>query len=122
MENKLIEIYLLICHIYDMNKHLHLQENRNGLPNLTVPELITIYLFGQLNGQFKHRHIYNFTRHYWFDWFPALGSYQAFNRRLKLLQNHFHAVFDFLLAGLQRDNRHQTSDYLIDSMPVMLAL
>ena len=121
MENKLIEIYLLICHIYDMNKHLHLQENRNRLPNLSVPELMTIYLFGQLNGQFKHRHIYNFTRHYWFEWFPALGSYQAFNRRLNLLENHFHAVFDFLLADLHSDAQHQSNDYLIDSMPVMLA-
>ncbi len=121
MENKLIEIYLLVCHIYDMNKHLHLQENRNGLPNLTVPELMTIYLFGQLNGQFKHRHIYNFTRRYWLAWFPALPSYQAFNRRLNLLENHFHAVFDFLLADLQSDTSHKSTDYLIDSLPIMLA-
>jgi len=122
VENKLIEIYLLVCHIYDMNKHLHLQENRNRLPNLTVPELMTIYLFGQLNGHFRHRHIYNFIRHYWSDWFPALGSYQAFNRRLNLLENNFHALFDALLSGLpQREAAAETNDYLVDSMPIMLA-
>ena len=53
MENKLIEIYLLVCHFYDMNKRLHLQENRNRQPTLSVAELMTIYLFGQLNGHFK---------------------------------------------------------------------
>lgn len=123
MENKLIEIYLLVCHIYDMNKHLHLQENRNRLPTLSVPELMTIYLFGQLNGQFKHRHIFDFTRRYWSVWFPALPSYQAFNRRLNLLENHFHALFDFLLADLHHSGAPtaQTSDCLIDSLPIMLA-
>ena len=59
MKNKLIEIYLLVCHIYDMNKHLHLQENRNKKPTITASELMTIYLFGNLNGHFKKRHSNN---------------------------------------------------------------
>ena len=122
MEHKLIEIYLLCCHSYDMQTKLHLQPNRNGKPTLTVPELMTIYLFGQLNGHFKKRAIYNFTRHYWADWFPALPSYQAFSRRLNLLENNFQALFAHLLAPLKAETaRFQTPDHLIDSMPVMLA-
>lgn len=124
MKNKLIEIYLLVCHIYDMNNHLHLQENRNNLPTITIPELMTIYLFGQLNGHFKKRHIYDFICNYWAEWFPDLPSYQAFNRRLNLLESDFQTVFAYLLAHL---NRHQRTrggggDHLIDSMPVMLAM
>lgn len=121
MENKLIEIYLLVCHLYDMHKELHLQANRNGRDYLSVPELMTVYLFGQLNGRFKHRHIYDFIKDYWSAWFPALGSYQAFNRRLNLLENHFHLLFDFLLTDLPIGDNQPTCDYLIDSMPVMLA-
>jgi len=57
VENKLIEIYLLVCHLYDMQTELHWQPNRNRQPYLSVPELITIYLFGQLNGHCKKRSI-----------------------------------------------------------------
>lgn len=121
MENKLIEIYLLVCHIYDMNKHLHLQDNRNQIPTLTVPELMTIYLFGSFNGHFKKRHIFDFIKNYWRDWFPNLPSYQAFNRRLNLLENDFQALFAHLFEQSRRRRATPTSDYLIDSMPIMLA-
>ncbi|MDQ3040793.1 MAG: hypothetical protein M3R11_00230 [Acidobacteriota bacterium] len=60
MENKLIEIYLLVWHLYDMQAELHWQPNRNGQICSSVPELMTIYLFGRLNGHFKKRSIYTF--------------------------------------------------------------
>ena len=122
MENKLIEIYLLCCQSYDMQTQLHLQPNRNGKPCLTVPELMTIYLFGQLNGHFKKRAIYNFVNHYWRTHFPALPSYQAFSRRLNLLESHFQSLLGGLLTELAADqSRFHTLDHLIDSMPVLLA-
>ncbi len=121
MENKLIEIYLLVCHVYDMNKHLQMQENRNRQPTLSVAELMSIYLFGQLNGHFKKRHIYDFINNYWRECFPALPSYQAFCRRLNLLENHFHSLFGCLLEQIKADDRLCSLDHLVDSMPVMLA-
>ncbi|MGI8849931.1 MAG: IS982 family transposase [Pyrinomonadaceae bacterium] len=122
MENKLIEIYLLVCHLYDMQSELHWQPNRNAQPYLSVPELMTIYLFGQLNGHFKKRGIYDFTSHYWRAWFPSLGSYQAFCRRLNLLENHFQMLLGGLLTQLQQSAEEvRTLDHLIDSMPVILA-
>ena len=105
-----------------MQTQFHLQPNRNGRLCLTVPELMTIYLFGQLNGHFKKRAIYNFTLHYWRACFPALPSYQAFSRRLNLLENNFQFMFGYLLKELQtEESGFQTPDHLIDSMPVMLA-
>jgi hypothetical protein len=105
-----------------MQTEFHLQSNRNGKPSLTVPELMTIYLFGQLNGHFKKRAIYNFINHYWRAHFPALPSYQAFSRRLNLLENNFQSMFGYLLGELQKEESgFQTPDHLIDSMPVMLA-
>lgn len=105
-----------------MNKHLHLQENRNRQPTITAPELMTIYLFGQLNGHFKKRHIYSFINHYWADWFPALPSYQAFNRRLNLLEAHFQTVFAHLLTHLNKEQKTFGVDHLIDSMPIISAI
>lgn len=105
-----------------MNKHLHLQENRNSHPTISTPELMTIYLFGQLNGHFTKRAIYNFTKNYWADWFPALPSYQAFNRRLNLMETDFQTIFAHLLAQLNQQQRASGGDHLIDSMPIMLAM
>ncbi len=105
-----------------MQSELHWQPNRNGQPYLTVPELMTIYLFGQLNGHFKKRAIYEFINEYWHLWFPHLPSYQAFCRRLNLLENHFQSLLGSLLAELQASAKEgATLDHLIDSMPVMLA-
>ena len=104
-----------------MNKHLHLQENRNTLPTMTVCELMTIYLFGHINGHFKKRHIYTFTKNYWADWFPNLPSYQAFNRRLNLLEPMFQVLFKYLLEQINYEEKTDHLDYLIDSVPIILA-
>lgn len=113
---------MLICHLYDMQTDLHLQSNRNGSPTLTVPELMTIYLFGQLNDHFKKRAIYDFINQYWRAWFPHLPSYQAFVRRLNLLENNFQSLFGYLLEQLTEKFPASVSvDHLIDSVPVMLA-
>ena len=85
MENKLVQLYLLVCQIYDNQCSLKYQRLSNFKPNFSDEEIITIYLFGQLNEKFNHRQIYNFIREYWLSWFPGLPSYQAFNRRLNLL-------------------------------------
>jgi len=49
-----------------------------------------------------------------------LPSYQAFNRRLNLLESAFRAIGSALLNTLA-DPQAAEIDHLIDSMPVMLA-
>ena len=120
MENQLIQLYLLVCQIYDNQSSLKYQRLSNFKPRFSDQELITIYLFGHLNGLYQKKAIYRFTRNYWAQWFPALPSYQAFNRRLNLLDAAFHAIGASLLAALQ-NHRAAELDHLIDSMPVMLA-
>ncbi len=120
MENQLIQLYLLVCQIYDNQSSLKAQRLSNFKPRFSDQELITVYLFGHLNGHYQKKAIYCFTRNYWAAWFPALPSYQAFNRRLNLLDGAFHAVGASLLDVLQQ-NQAAELDHLIDSMPVMLA-
>ncbi len=121
MDNQLIQIYLLVCQIYDNQSSLKYQRLSNFKPKFSDEEIITLYLFGQLNEKFNHRQIYGFIRAYWSDWFPALPSYQAFNRRLNLLTDNFQVLFAHLLETLQLNQNRLTADYLIDSMPIMLS-
>ena len=83
-------------------------------------ELICIYWFGHLNGHYQKKAIYRFIKNYWFDWFPCLPSYQAFNRRLNLLETTFTGIGSKLLDLLRTDSSAEV-DHLIDSVPVMLA-
>ncbi|CAN5680030.1 IS982 family transposase [soil metagenome] len=121
MKNQLIQIYLLVCQIYDSHSSLKYQRRSNFKPKFSDQEIITVYLFGQLNEKFNHRQIHQFIRDYWLDWFPDLPSYQAFNRRLNLLNDNFQALFNHLLQSLHINQTAQSLDYLIDSMPIMLA-
>lgn len=121
MKNQLIQIYLLVCQIYHNQCSLKYQRLSNFQPKFSDEEIITIYLFGLLNEKFKHRQIYDFIQDYWREWFPHLPSYQAFNRRLNLLTDNFQILFGHLLQSIQFKPQTVSQDYLIDSMPIMLA-
>jgi len=121
MKNQVIQIYLLVCQIYDSHSSLKFQRASNFKPRFTDQEIITVYLFGQLNEKFNHRQIHRFIRDYWLEWFPDLPSYQAFNRRLNLLTDNFQSLFAYLLESLHTTENCLSEDFLIDSMPIMLA-
>jgi len=82
VETKLIELFLLICDFYDNQLVLKHQRLSNFKPRFTDQELLTIFIFGHLQGFTTQRHIYDYFARHWRHWFPALPSYQAFNRRL----------------------------------------
>ena len=66
MENKLIELYLLICRLYDMQPVLKQQRlSNNRRPLFTDEELLTIYLFGHMQGHTTQRRIYDYIRQHW---------------------------------------------------------
>jgi hypothetical protein len=85
VEHELIELYLLVCQLYDNQPGLKYQRLSNFKPHCTDQELLTMYLFGHLQGFHLQRRIYDYIRQHWNAWFPTLPSYQAFNRRLNEL-------------------------------------
>ena len=121
MENKLIELYLRICHLYDTHPVLKQQRlSNNYKPLFSDEELLTIYLFGHMQGLTTQRRIYDYIRYHWRAWFPALPAYQSFNYRL----NNLAPAFDLLIEELLTKDAWQikaSDDRLIDSVPVMLA-
>lgn len=121
MEHQLIQLYIWVCQTYDSHSHLKVQRmSNNDQPAFTDQELITIYLFGHLQGHFLQRRIYDYIAGHWQLWFPDLPSYQAFNSRL----NHLSASFAVLLEALLNElaiGSFQTADHVLDSLPIILA-
>jgi hypothetical protein len=121
MENQLIQLYLLVCHIYDTQSDTSFQRlSNNSKPVFTDQELVTIYLFGHLQGLFEKKAIHKLIEDYWRHFFPTLPAYQTFVARLNQLEPTFQTIGGYLqkmLAG----NFTPEIDRLIDSLPVMLA-
>lgn len=122
MEIKLIELYCLICHLYDTQIVLkHQRLSNNSKPLFTDQELVTCYFFGMLNNQYQQQKIYDYIANHWRECFPDLPTYQAFNNRLNTLATHFAVITDLLLNEKHHVlNLIGTEDSLIDSFPVML--
>jgi hypothetical protein len=122
VETKLIELYLLICDFYDNQTVLKHQRLSNFKPNFTDQELLTIYLFGHLQGLTTQRRIYDYFVRHWRAWFPALPTYQAFNRRLHHLTPAFELLIEVHLRAAAKGETLAAADRLIDSLPVMPAV
>jgi IS5 family transposase len=120
VEQQLIALYLHVCRAYDNQPDLKYQRLSNFRPRFTDEEILTIYLFGHMQGFSQQRRIYDYTRHHWRVWFPALPSYQAFNRRLNQLAPAFEHLITELLTGPVERLAAQ-ADRLVDSLPISLA-
>lgn len=121
MENQLIELYLFVCQIYDTRSDTCFQRlSNNREPKFTDRELVCIWFFGHLEGNFTKQQIYDLIVNYWAEWFPLLPSYQTFCYRLNLLEQTFQSIGAELLTHLHA-HQNPEIDHLIDSCPVMLA-
>lgn len=124
MELQLIELYSWICLIYDKHPSLKYQRlSNNSQPKFTDQELITIYLFGQMQGYFKQNQIYDYILRHFQGWFPDLPSYQTFNYRLNQETDALKVIV-FELPGQMCQAREDfcREDWVIDSIPIMLAV
>lgn len=121
MENQLIQLYLLVCHIYDTRSETCFQRlSNNSEPRFTDQELVAIYLFAHLNGKFEKKAMHRFIKQYWHQFFPRLPAYQTFVARLNLLEQTFQTMGGYFNQRLA-ESRQPELDHVIDSMPVMLA-
>ena len=121
MEIQLIQLYVLVCHIYDTQSKTCFQRLSNhAKPLFSDQELVTIYLFGHLQGLFEKKAIHKLIDNYWRDFFPTLPAYQTFVARLNQLESTFHTIGSYLQMMLANSFAPEI-DHLIDSLPVMLA-
>lgn len=124
LEIQLIQVYLWVCAVYD--KHPTLKYQRWS-PNTTEPlftdqEVLTVYLFGHLQGRFKQKAIHSYVQEHWGAWFPRMPSYQSFNHRLNLLHEVWPVLMGELWIELEMPTAANGADQLLDSLPIMLAV
>ena len=95
------------------------RQSNNFCPKFTDEECIATYLWGIYNQKFNAKDCYRFIKDFYKNWFPNLPSYQAYNKRICYLADAFKGLADISLNNIGLDNSH--SDFLIDSMPIILA-
>jgi len=121
MENQLIQLYLLVCLLYDTQAVTCFQRlSNNSKPKFTDQEVMTIYLFGHLQGRFEKKAIDDLIVQYWRPFFPLLPAYQTFCARLNLLTPGFQTLGGIWQAQVNQA-RLPEGDHLVDSLPIMLA-
>lgn len=122
MDIQLIQLYVLVCTVYDTRRATCFQRISNN-PNtgrITDQEIITLYWFGHLNGRFEKKEIHEFVQSYWLHYFPKLPAYQTLVARLNRLEASFQTLGAYLQERLPAAAAPEV-DQVIDSLPVMLA-
>ena len=67
MDIQLIQLYVLVCELYDMRRRTCFQRlSNNANPDgITDQELVTIYCFAHLHGHFEKKAMRQFIQDYW---------------------------------------------------------
>ena len=117
---KLIALYCYICDLYDSELRWYCQRmSPNKSPKFSDAECLTIYLYAVLEEEkYQIKSIHRYAKSYLMSWFPALPSYQAFNRRLNFLSELFAPICKHVLSAVSTEgvDVHRS---LLDSMPIM---
>jgi hypothetical protein len=121
-QKQLIALYVFICKQYESNLHVYCQRfTHYAALDFTDEEVITIYLFGVLQGREQLKEIYLYVTHHLPDWFPRLPSYTAFVQRLNRVAGVFVPLIEALLADYPNRVSADSNAILMDSMPIVLA-
>lgn len=118
-ETKLIKIYDYVCENFHFLYPLCMRHSPNSSPEFTDEEVLTIYLFGlEWLKLSKIKQIHSFATSFLKDWFPKLGSYQAFNARINRLSG---AMREFTAVILEKEMPEGciSCQCLVDSMPII---
>lgn len=122
MDIQLVQLYVLVCTVYDTRRATCFQRLSNNPHQgyISDQELITIYWFGHLNQRFEKKAMHEFVQTYWLQYFPKLPAYQTLVARLNRLEASFQTLGAYLKEQLPAVPAPEV-DQVIDSLPVMLA-
>jgi hypothetical protein len=119
-QEQLITIYLHVCKHYRERLWTYCQRMSNYADlRFADEEVITIYLFGIIDGRTEITRIYEYTDRHLRDWFPKLPSYEAYIQRLNRIADVFAPLVERIVAEQESDGLDTA--WLIDSFPVALA-
>jgi len=120
-QERLITLFLYIYKHYESGLRVHAERmSNNSEPEFTDVEVLTVYLWGIMNGHSKVSRIHEYVRNHLNGWFPKLPTYATYVQRL----NRLNPVLAAFLSEIQNDFPPLSeSEFLclIDSMPIMAA-
>lgn len=105
-ELAIIDLYIRIegaCNAVTYGKRLR---QRGPSAALSDAEILTIEIFGEMQGHHTDAAIWRYAKAHWQEWFPGLGSYKAFAKQCANLVHLKQWVFAYLFAP--RDDIHIT--------------
>lgn len=111
----LIETYVFVCDEAELNA---VRFSNNHRPRFSDEEVITIYLFGIMQGHYQIKAIHTYTRNHLSTWFPHLPSYQTYVDRLGRLGVVLMMLTERILSFGKCVDK---STKLVDSFPVVMA-
>jgi len=119
-QKQLISLYLYVCKQYQ-GKLWVINQRMANHSNLSFSdeEVITLYLFGVIDGNRTIKKIYEYANRHLRDWFPNLPSYAGYVYRLNKVSGVFSAILDEMQMEAKLPNN--SSVLLIDSFPVVMA-
>lgn len=105
-EHAIISLYVTIdaaCEAVTKGQKLR---RRGPQPDLTDAEILTIEIFGEMQGHHDDAAIWRYAKAHWQEWFPGLGSYKAFVKQCANLAHIKQLIFAHLFAP--QDDVHIT--------------
>lgn len=122
-QTKLITIYVRMSGFLQTYRRKELiRLSANDTPLFTDEELLTVYLFGRLQGHSTLQSIHSYTLDHLKEWFPKMPKYSGFVHRMKVAED--------LMVWMTRRLANELSqtltqpffqDYGMDSIPIVIA-
>lgn len=105
-EDIIISVYLTIEAAYRAVTRGQTIRQCGRRPELTDAEVLTIEVFGEMQGHHDDAAIWRYADAHWRDWFPKLGGYKAFVKQCANLAPIKQRIFAHLFAP--QDDVHIT--------------
>lgn len=112
LEDVIIDLYLRIDGIYREIVEGGRLRQRGFDPALSDAELLTIEIFGEIQGYNGDRAIWRYSRTHWQHYFPRLGSYKCFAKHCANLCWIKEAILQRIFSGRDEDI------HIIDGVPM----
>lgn len=119
-QEQLISLFLFVCKHYPSLAPYAERNSHYSDLSFSDPEVITLYLFGIIEGQHTVKLIHAYADKHLRSWFPKLPKYKTFDHRINRLHDVFVPLLNIICDSLG-PNESQSIIGLTDAMPIIMA-
>lgn len=119
-QDQLISLYLFVCKHYSSVAAYAERNSRYSDLTFSDPEVLTLYLFGIMEGQHTVKLVHAYADKHLRSWFPTLPKYKTFDHRINRLHDMFVPLLNIICDDLS-PSEDQAIIGLTDAMPIIMA-